>query len=56
MRHYRQTTAFQLTSQALCFCLLLQGSGIAQALPRPPEKTFLSKSELEERARSDACR
>ncbi len=35
MRNYRQTTSFWLTSQALCFCLLLQGSGIAQALPLP---------------------
>ncbi len=31
-----------LTSQALC-CLLLQSSGIAQALPLPPEQTFVSK-------------
>ncbi|MCP4055245.1 MAG: hypothetical protein GY739_19830, partial [Mesoflavibacter sp.] len=29
------------------FCLLLQSSGIAQALPLPPKQTFVSKSELE---------
>ncbi len=47
MKHYRRTTSCWLISQALCFCLLLQGSGIAQALPLPPKKTFVSKSELE---------
>ncbi len=49
MRHYRQTTSFLLTSQALCFCLLLQGSGIAQALPLPPKKIYVSQGELEAR-------
>ncbi|MCP3997324.1 MAG: RHS repeat-associated core domain-containing protein, partial [bacterium] len=43
----RQATSFQLISQALCFCLLLQGSGIAHALPLPPKRTFISQSELE---------
>ncbi|MCP3999051.1 MAG: hypothetical protein GY722_28910, partial [bacterium] len=38
-----------LTSQALCFCLLLQGSGIAQALPLPPKKIYVSQGELEAR-------
>ncbi len=33
--------------QALCFSLLLQGSGIAHALPLPPKKTFISESELQ---------
>ncbi len=47
MKHYRRTTSCWLISQALCFCLLLQGSGIAQALPLPPKKIFVSKSELE---------
>ncbi len=47
MKHYRRTTSCWLISQALCFCLLLQGSGIAQALPLPPKKTFVSRSELE---------
>ncbi len=47
MGHYRRTTSCWLISQALCFCLLLQGSGIAQALPLPPKQTFVSKSELE---------
>ncbi len=47
MKHYRRTTSCWLISQALCFCLLLQGSGIAQALPLPPKKTFISEIELE---------
>ncbi len=47
MKHYRRTTSCWLISQTLCFCLLLQGSGIAQALPLSPKKTFVSKSELE---------
>ena len=33
--------------QALCFSLLLQGTGIAEALPLPPEQTFVSQTELE---------
>ncbi|MCP3998027.1 MAG: hypothetical protein GY722_23650, partial [bacterium] len=53
MGYYRRTTSCWLISQALCFCLLLQGSGIAQALPLPPKQTFVSKSELEA-APSDA--
>ena len=56
MKRYRRTTSCWLISQTLCFCLLLQGSGIAEASPRrgangtsslPPKKTFVSKSELE---------
>ena len=47
MKDYRRTTSCWLISQVLCFCLLLQGSGIAQALPLQPKKTFISKSELE---------
>ncbi len=33
-------------SQFLCFSLLLQGAGIAEALPLLPKQTFVSKSEL----------
>ncbi len=33
-------------SQLLCFSILLQTTGIAAALPLPPEKTFLTESEL----------
>ncbi len=44
MQHYRRSTPSWLISQALCFCLLLQGSGIAQALPLPPKQIFVSKS------------
>ncbi len=47
MHNYRRTTSCYLISQALCFFLLLQGSGIAQALPLPPKKTFVTESELE---------
>jgi hypothetical protein len=32
-------------TQVLCFCLLLQGS-IAQALPLPPKKPFVSEDEF----------
>ncbi len=46
MRHFRQTTSFWLIAQALCFCLLLQGSGIAEALPLPPKQALLTESEL----------
>ena len=47
MRRNRRSTSSWLISQALCFCLLLQGSGIAQALPLPPKPTFVSKDELQ---------
>ncbi|MCP3937443.1 MAG: hypothetical protein GY708_18980, partial [Actinomycetia bacterium] len=47
MQHYRRSTSSWLISQALCFCLLLQGSGIAQALPLPPKQSFVSESEFE---------
>ncbi|MCP3996384.1 MAG: hypothetical protein GY722_15200, partial [bacterium] len=53
MGNYRRTTSCWLICQTLCFCLLLQGSGIAQALPLPPKQNFVSKSELEA-ARSSA--
>ena len=46
MKNYRRTTSCWLTSQALCFCLLLQGSGIAQALPLAPKQTFVSETEI----------
>ena len=46
MRHLRQTGSFWLISQALCFCLLLQGTGIAHALPLQPRQTFVSHTEL----------
>ena len=46
MRSWRRTVFFRRIIQILCFCLLLQGSGIAQALPLPPKKTFVSKDEL----------
>ena len=44
---YRRSLPCWLISQTLCCCLLLQGSGIAQALPLPPEKSFVTKGELE---------
>ncbi len=48
MRHYRRTTSCWLIAQALCFCLLLQGSGIAEAAAQvPPEQPLVSKTELE---------
>ncbi len=56
MRHYRQKTVppkggkndiSWLINQALCFSLLLQSSGIAQALPLAPKKNLVTKSELE---------
>ncbi len=48
MHRDRQATSRWLISQALCFCLLLQGSGIAEATPHlPPEQTFVSRTELE---------
>ena len=47
MRFRRQAVSFHLGIQTLCFCLLLQGSGIAQALPAQPRKTFLSQDELD---------
>ena len=47
MSNYRRTTSCWLICQALCFLLLLQGSGIAQALPLPPKQTFVSLAELE---------
>ncbi len=47
MQHFRRSTSSWLISQALCFCLLLQGSGIAQALPLPSKKIFVSQAELE---------
>ncbi len=47
MQRLRRSTALWLTSQALCFCLMLQGTGIAQALPLPPAQTFVSQTELE---------
>ncbi len=48
MKQYRRTTSGWLISQDPCFCLLLQGSGIAQASPRrggasgtsPPKKAY----------------
>ena len=43
----RQAGSFQLIVQFLCFSLLLQGSGIAYALPLPPKKTYISNHELE---------
>ncbi len=46
MQHYRRSKSSWLISQALCFCLLLQGTGIAHALPLPPKQTFVSQSEL----------
>ncbi len=54
MQHYLRSTSSWLISQALCFCLLLQGSGIAQASPRrgtngtsplPPKQSFVSELE-----------
>ncbi len=47
MHRYCRTTSCWLISQALCFCLLLTSSGIVQALPLAPAKTFVSKSDLE---------
>ncbi len=47
MKHFRQTTSCWLISQALCFSLLLQGSGIVEAMPLPPKQTLLSETELE---------
>ncbi len=47
MRFRRRSVSFQSISQVLCISLLLQGSGIAQALPLPAKQTFVSKSELE---------
>ncbi len=47
MRRLRRSNYSWLISQALCFCLLLQGTGIAQALPLPPTRTFVSQAEFE---------
>ena len=47
MRLERQSIASHWLISCLCFCLLLQGSGIAQALPLPPKKSFVSRAELE---------
>ncbi len=48
MRHYRRTASCWLISQTLCFCLLLQGSGIAEAAAHlPPEQTLVSNAEIE---------
>ena len=47
MSFRRRSASFQSLCQALCVCLFLQGSGIAQALPLPPKKTYLTKHELE---------
>ncbi len=47
MRRLRRSSSLWLVSQALCFCLLLQGTGIAQALPLPPTPVFVSQAELE---------
>ena len=47
MRQRRQAIAFQWIVSGLCFCLFLQGSGIAQALPLPPKKRFVTAAELE---------
>ena len=55
MRRNRRSTSSWLISQALCFCLLLQGSGIAQALPLPPKQTFVSKDELDASRRHRAA-
>ena len=45
MRNYRRTTSCWLLSQTLCFCLLLQSSGIAHALP--PKMAYVSTADLE---------
>ncbi len=55
MRYYRRTTSCWLIAQALCFSLLLQGSGIAEAAAHlPPEQTFVTKADLEAARRSTA--
>ena len=46
MNNHRRTASHWLISQVLCFCLLLQSSGIAQALPLPPKQVFVSESAL----------
>ncbi|MCP4964023.1 MAG: hypothetical protein GY926_02185 [bacterium] len=46
MRCQSSTNFRRWISQFLCFSLLLQATGIAAALPLPPEKTFLTESEL----------
>ncbi len=46
MRCQSSTNFRRCISQFLCFSLLLQATGIAAALPLPPEKTFLTESEL----------
>ena len=45
MSFRRRSASFQSLCQGLCFCLFLQGSGIAQALPLPPKKAFVTKHE-----------
>ena len=47
MRLERQSIASHWLISCLCFCLFLQGSGFAQALPLPPEKAFITRHELE---------
>ncbi len=46
MRYANSSEFYRCISQFLCFSILLQTTGIAAALPLPPEKTFLTESEL----------
>ena len=52
MRGIHSGSGFRFVCRLLCFTLLLQGSGIAQALPAMPvEKTWVTAQELEDWAR-----